>query len=71
MLSMIFHTIKRFFVRFCAFLFLVSMFSVDVDAAGAGVNGAGAVFHVDGMAGVGVGPPVVAPPAERCKLNGH
>jgi hypothetical protein len=72
MLSMIFHTIKRFFVRFCAFLFLVvSLYAVDIDAAGACVDGAGSVVHADGMAGVGVGPPAVAPPAERCKLNGQ
>ena len=63
MLSMIFYsTIKRFSVRFCAFLFLVV--SVDVDAT-ACVDGAGTVFHVNGMAGLGVGPPAVAPPAKR------
>ena len=65
MLSMIFHsTIKRFSVRFCAF-FLFLVVSVDVDAT-ACVDGAGTVFHVNGMmAGLGVGPPAVAPPAKR------
>ena len=53
-----FNTIKRLRVRFCALLFLVLVFSVyaaDVDAAGAGVDGAGAVDRFDGMAGAGVG----------------
>jgi hypothetical protein len=63
-----FHTIKkRLHVRFCAFVFLVllvlSVYAVDVDAADAWVDGAGAVVHVDSMAGAGVGifgPPAVA-----------
>ena len=65
--SMIFHTIKKISLRFCAFLFLVvAVCAVDVDAP-ACVDGAGTVFHVGGMAGLGVGPPpAVAPPAKRC-----
>ena len=59
-------------VRFCALVFLVLVFSVhaaDVDAAGVGVDGAGAVVHVDGMAGVGIGTferHALAPPAKNC-----
>ena len=58
---------KRFSVRFCAFLFLVvAVCAVDVDAP-ACVDGAGTVFRVGGMAGLGVGPPpAVATPAKRC-----
>ena len=57
MLSMVFHTIKRSHVRFCQFLFVyleVSMYTVGVDASDAGVDGAGAVVHVDSMVGTGV-----------------
>ena len=51
-----FHTIKRLHVRFCALVFLVvSVCAVDIDAAGAGIDGAGAVFHVGSLAGAGVG----------------
>ena len=65
MLSMIFHsTIKRFSVRFCAFLFLVVFVDVDAPACVDG-PGAGTVFHVNGMASLGVGPLAVAPPAKR------
>lgn len=45
-------------------------YAVNVDAADAGVDGAGAVGHVDSMAGVGVGifgPPNIAPPAKGCR----
>ena len=70
-----FLTIKRLHVLFCAFVFLVvDVFAVDVDAAGAGVDGAGAVVHVDSMAGAGVGifgPPAVPPPAKSCLWCGR
>ena len=59
-------------VRFCALFFLVLVFSVyaaDVDAAGAGVDGAGAVVHFDSMAGAGFGTfrrLALALPAKNC-----
>ena len=59
-------------VRFCAFVFLVlvvSVYAADVDAAGAGVDDAGAVVHVDGMAGASIGTferLALAPPAKNC-----
>ena len=43
-----FHTIKILHVRFCVF-FVVSAYAVDIDAADAGVDGAGAVIHADTM----------------------
>ena len=62
-----FHTIKKLDVRFCVFVFLVvSVYAVDGGAAGAGVDGADEVIHVDSMAGTGVrifGPLAIVPPA--------
>ena len=49
-----FHTIKILHVRFCVF-FVVSAYAVDIDAADAGVDGAGAVVHADTMTATDVG----------------
>ena len=65
-----FHTIKRLHVRFCALVFLVaSAYVVDIDAADPCIAGAGAVVHVDDMAGAGVGVfglLAITPPAWSC-----
>jgi hypothetical protein len=64
-----FHTTKRLHVRLCDLHFWFFPYAVNVDAADAGVDGAGAlaVGHVDSMTGVGVGifgPPNIVPPAK-------